>query len=77
MGGATYQVPTEVLPSRKSALAMRWIITAARGRTGSAMKELLAQELIEAARDQGAAVRRKEELHRMAEANRAFAHYKW
>ena len=77
VGGATYQVPTEVLPSRKSALAMRWIITAARGRTGSAMKELLAQELIEAARDQGAAVRRKEELHRMAEANRAFAHYKW
>ncbi len=77
VGGATYQVPTEVRPERRLALAMRWIITSARARKGRPMAERLAQELGEASRNQGAAVRRREELHRMAEANRAFAHYRW
>jgi small subunit ribosomal protein S7 len=77
VGGATYQVPTEVRPSRRLALGMRWIVTAARARQGRPMAERLAQELLEAARGQGASVKRKEDLHRMAEANRAFAHYRW
>ena len=77
VGGATYQVPREVRPSRRVALAMRWIITSARARGGRPMAERLAQELLEASRSQGAAVRRKEDLHRMAEANRAFVHYRW
>ena len=77
VGGTTYQVPTEVRPERQLALSMRWIITAARGRSGSPMSQRLAQEFLEASRGQGAAVRRKEELHRMADANRAFAHYRW
>ena len=77
VGGATYQVPREVRPERRSALAMRWIITSARARAGSPMAERLAQELLDAARGQGTAVRRKEDLHRMAEANRAFVHYRW
>ena len=77
VGGATYQVPVEVLPARGNALAMRWLIDAARGRGGRPMSEKLAAELLDAARGQGAAARRREELHRMAEANRAFAHYRW
>ena len=77
VGGATYQVPTEVRPSRRMTLAMRWIIRGARARSGRPIAERLAQELLEASRGQGSAVRRKEELHRMAEANRAFAHYRW
>jgi small subunit ribosomal protein S7 len=77
VGGATYQVPTEVRPSRRLTLGMRWIVTAARARQGRPMAERLAQELLEAARGQGASVKRKEDLHRMAEANRAFAHYRW
>ena len=77
VGGATYQVPTEVRRERQLSLAMRWIITAARARTGRPMSERLAQELMEASRSQGAAVKRKEDLYRMAEANRAFAHYRW
>jgi small subunit ribosomal protein S7 len=77
VGGATYQVPTEVRPERRLALAMRWIITGARSRKGRPMAEKLAQELLEASRGQGSAVRRREELHRMAEANRAFVHYRW
>ncbi len=77
VGGATYQVPTEVRPSRRITLAMRWIIRGARARSGRPISERLAQELLEAARGQGAAVRRREELHRMADANRAFAHYRW
>ena len=77
VGGATYQVPTEVRPSRRMALAMRWIITAARARGSRPMHESLAGQLLEAARNQGPAVRRREEAHRMAEANRAFAHYRW
>ncbi|MBM3944193.1 MAG: 30S ribosomal protein S7 [SAR202 cluster bacterium] len=77
VGGATYQVPTEVKPNRRQALAMRWLITAARGRTGKPMADRLAAELLEASRGQGTAVKRKEDLHRMAEANRAFVHYRW
>ena len=77
VGGATYQVPTEVRPERRLALSLRWILSAARARSGRPMAEGLAQELLEASRAQGAAVRRKEELHRTAEANRAFAHYRW
>ncbi len=77
VGGATYQVPTEVRPTRRLALAMRWIIGAARARQGRPMFERLAQELLEASRGQGTAVKRREDLYRMAEANRAFAHYRW
>ncbi len=77
VGGATYQVPTEVRPNRRVTLAMRWIIRGARARSGRPISERLAQELLEAARGQGSAVRRREELHRMAEANRAFVHYRW
>jgi len=77
VGGATYQVPVEVRSERRLSLAMRWIITAARSRSGRPISEKLFQELLEASRGQGAAVRRREELHRMAEANRAFVHYRW
>ena len=76
VGGATYQVPTELRRGRSEALAMRWLIRGARGRKGMPMRRGLAQELMEAARGEGSAVRRKEELHRMAEANRAFVHYR-
>jgi small subunit ribosomal protein S7 len=76
IGGATYQVPTELRPNRSEALAMRWIIRGARGRKGSPMGRSLAAEFMEASRGEGAAVRRREELHRMAEANRAFVHYR-
>ena len=77
VGGATYQVPIEVTSNRRNALAMRWIITAARARSGRPMHERLAAELVEASRGQGTAVRRREDIHRMAEANRAFVHYRW
>ena len=77
VGGATYQVPSELRPNRSEALAIRWIIRAARARTGIPMIRKLAAELMDASRGEGAAVRRKEELHRMAESNRAFVHYKW
>ena len=77
VGGATYQVPVEVEPERRNSLAMRWMLQAARGRSGRSMAEQLASELMDAANGQGSAVRRKEEAHRMAEANRAFAHYRW
>ena len=77
VGGATYQVPIEVRSSRQLALPMRWILRASRARTGRPMSERLALELQEASRGQGAAVRRREDLHRMAEANRAFVHYRW
>jgi small subunit ribosomal protein S7 len=76
VGGATYQVPTELRRGRSEALAMRWLIRGARSRKGMPMRNGLAQELIEAARGEGSAVRRREELHRMAEANRAFVHYR-
>lgn len=74
VGGATYQVPTEIRTTRSEALAMRWLIRGARGRKGIPMRRALAQELMEAARGEGSAVRRREEVHRMAEANRAFVH---
>jgi len=77
VGGATYQVPIEVEGRRRTTLAMRWIIGAARARTGRPMGDRLAQELVEASRGQGTAVKRREDLHRMAEANRAFVHYRW
>ncbi len=77
VGGATYQVPVEVRPSRQVALAIRWIISNARGRSEKSMREKLAGELMEAAQSRGAAVKKREDTHRMAEANKAFAHYRW
>jgi small subunit ribosomal protein S7 len=77
VGGSTYQVPNEVRPERRTTLAMRWIIAAARSRSGRPMAEKLSQELLEASRGEGTAVKRKDDLHRMAEANKAFAHYRW
>lgn len=77
IGGATYQVPMEVKPERRLSLAMRWIIEAAKSKKGRPMKEKLAEELIEASKGRGAAVRKKEQVHRMAEANKAFAHFAW
>ena len=77
VGGATYQVPTEVRPDRQVALAMRWLIGFARGRGEKTMSARLANELIAASKNDGATIRRKEEVHRMAEANKAFAHYRW
>lgn len=77
VGGATYQVPVEVRPDRGTSLAIRWIISFARSRSEESMAERLAAELLDAAQNEGAAVRRREEIHRMAEANRAFAHYRW
>ena len=77
VGGATYQVPTDVRPGRRLALSMRWIVSGARARTGRPMAERLAQEILDASRGQGSAAKRKDDLHRMAEANRAFAHYRW
>lgn len=77
IGGATYQIPTEVDPQRGSSLAMRWLIDTARARKGRPMAEKLAAELIEASRGEGATVKKRTDTHRMAEANRAFAHYRW
>ncbi len=77
IGGATYQVPRPVSPERGLTLAMRWILDAARSKKGKAMREKLAEELIEAAENRGVAVKKKEDTHRMAEANRAFAHFAW
>jgi small subunit ribosomal protein S7 len=77
VGGATYQVPVEVTPNRGTALAMRWVVQYARSRAGKSMQEKLAAELLDAASERGEAVRKREETHRMADANRAFAHYRW
>ena len=77
VGGATYQIPTELRTNRSEALAMRWLIRSARARKGMPTMRKLANELMDASRGEGAAVRRREELHRMAEANRAFVHYRW
>ena len=77
VGGATYQVPTEVRPERRSALAMRWIKTYARQRSEKTMSMKLANELIAASNNDGSAVKKKEDTHKMAEANKAFAHFKW
>ena len=77
VGGATYQVPVEVRPDRKQALAIRWIISAARNRSEQTMEQRLAGEFLDALANKGAAVRKREETHRMAEANKAFSHYRW
>ncbi|MDH3580188.1 MAG: 30S ribosomal protein S7 [Hyphomicrobiales bacterium] len=77
VGGATYQVPVEVRTDRRQALAIRWIITAARGRNENTMVERLSNELLDAANNRGTAVKKREDTHRMAEANRAFSHYRW
>lgn len=77
VGGATYQVPVEVRADRKNALAIRWLIIAARARNEKTMVERLAAELMDATNNRGAAVKKREDTHRMAEANRAFAHYRW
>ena len=77
VGGATYQVPTEVRPERKVALGLRWAISAARNRSEKTMSEKLASEFLDASRNTGTAVKKKEDTHRMAEANKAFAHYRW
>jgi len=77
IGGATYQVPREVNPKRRVALAFRWIINAAKAKTGKPMTERLAEEIISAAKNEGLAVKRKSDMHRMAEANKAFAHFAW
>ena len=77
VGGATYQVPVEIRADRRTSLAMRWLIQAARKRPGKSMADRLAGELVDAMDNAGGAVRRKEETHKMAEANKAFSHYKW
>jgi small subunit ribosomal protein S7 len=77
VGGSTYQVPTEVVPSRRTALAIRWLISNAQERTEKTMREKLAGELIDAANNRGGAIKKKEAVHKMAEANKAFAHYKF
>ena len=77
VGGATYQVPIEVRPMRQAALAMRWMVEAARARSGKSTGDRLAAELLDAAEKRGNAVRKREDAHRMAEANKAFSHYRW
>ncbi|WP_142416466.1 30S ribosomal protein S7 [Bartonella massiliensis] len=77
VGGATYQVPVDVRPDRRQALAIRWLISAARGRNETTMIERLSGELMDAANNRGSAVKKREDVHRMAEANRAFSHYRW
>jgi small subunit ribosomal protein S7 len=77
VGGATYQVPVEVRTERRQALAIRWLITAARGRNENTMEERLSGELLDAANNRGSAVKKREDTHKMAEANRAFSHYRW
>ena len=77
VGGATYQVPVEVRPERRQALAIRWIISAARARNEQTMEQRLSAELLDAANNRGTAVKKREDTHKMAEANRAFSHYRW
>jgi small subunit ribosomal protein S7 len=77
VGGATYQVPVEVRPERRQALAIRWIISASRGRNEQTMQQRLSAELLDAANNRGTAVKKREDTHKMAEANRAFSHYRW
>ena len=77
VGGATYQVPVEVRPERRRALAIRWLVTAARKRGETTMTEKLAAELLDASNNRGTAVKKREDTHKMAEANRAFSHYRW
>ena len=77
VGGATYQVPVEVRPTRQQALAIRWIIQAARNRSENTMTERLSAEFLDAAQNRGTAIKKREDTHRMADANKAFAHYRW
>ncbi len=77
VGGSTYQVPQEIKGDRRTALAMRWLIQGARGRTGKSMAEKLSSEFVDASRGVGTAVKRREDTHKMAEANRAYSHYRW
>jgi len=77
VGGANYQVPVEVNPDRRTSLALRWLISYSRARTEKGMTERLTNELLDAANNRGAAIKKKEDVHRMAEANKAFAHYRW
>jgi len=77
VGGATYQIPLEVRPARQMSLAMRWLLGAARSRTGRPMAERLAAELVDAYREQGSAIKKRDDTHKMAEANKAFVHYRW
>ena len=77
VGGATYQVPVEVRPDRSQALAIRWLIAGSRGRSENTMEERLSGELLDAASNRGVAVKRREDTHRMADANKAFSHYRW
>jgi small subunit ribosomal protein S7 len=77
VGGATYQVPVEVRPDRRLSLAIRWLVSTARNRSGKSMAQKLASELMDAANNTGVTIKRREDTHRMAEANRAFAHYRW
>ena len=77
VGGATYQVPVEIRGERKMSLAIRWLITAARNRSGRTFAEKLAAEIMDASNNQGVTVKRREDTHRMAEANKAFVHYRW
>jgi small subunit ribosomal protein S7 len=77
IGGATYQVPVEVKPDRSLTLAIRWLVASARARHGKSMADKLADELIDASKGQGSTVKKRDDTHRMAEANRAFAHYRW
>jgi small subunit ribosomal protein S7 len=77
VGGATYQVPVEVRPDRRLSLAIRWLVQSARSRSGRSMAEKLAGELMDAANNTGVTIKKREDTHRMAEANRAFAHYRW
>ena len=77
VGGATYQVPVDVRPERRQALAIRWLINAARGRNETTMVDRLSGELLDAANNRGSAVKKREDTHRMADANRAFSHYRW
>ncbi|MDA3857769.1 MAG: 30S ribosomal protein S7 [Roseovarius sp.] len=77
VGGATYQVPVEVRPERREALAIRWLINASRGRNEHTMEERLAGELLDAVQSRGSAVKKREDTHKMAEANKAFSHYRW
>jgi small subunit ribosomal protein S7 len=77
VGGATYQVPIEIRESRREALAMRWLIAASRARSGKSMADRLADELLDAYNNTGTSIKKKEDMHKMAEANKAFAHYRW
>lgn len=77
VGGASYQVPVDIRPARRNALALRWLVSYAKKRSGKSMREKIAAEILDASKNTGAAIKKKEDTHRMAEANKAFAHYRW